>query len=90
MENEIIIEEHPDLETASKDHLMDGSQYTEWEHAMAMHSFPIGSVITPEQWDDALHVAQTQASIDYLCEKGIIESYWDEEQGAVVYKYKEQ
>ena len=84
----ILIEKHPDLETASKTYLVDGSQYTEWEHAMAMHSFAIGSIVTQEAWDDALHVAQTQASLDHLCQQGLAESYWDEEMGTVVYRYK--
>lgn len=58
---------------------------SEWAMAFGLSLFKSKQEFTEEEFYEAVKLGTCQQIIDGLCEKGIMESYWDEEQQTICY-----
>jgi len=86
-EDVYVIEHIPFIEDSPKDICVDGTPYTgerdqisKWASAVALNNFKVGDEVTEEEMEKALRMAMAQQTLDSLCEKGMIESYMENDE----------
>lgn len=74
------------LEECSKEEDKDG--VSEYDHAMAFNLLP--DEFSNEDFSDMLHKVIIDRTLQSMVQKDLIEQYWDEKSGNMLFKLKEQ
>ena len=84
----VTIPEHIPLEQARKDvcygseepFLDEIDQISEWAVVYAYTKYAVGEQVPEEAFYDAVNEGMATQTLNSLCEKGLVESYWDGEE----------